>query len=214
MAEPLPHDQASELLPWLANGTLEAGERDAVRAHARNCVHCRRELDDLQALAAAIAPADAELLPVPDMRRINARIDAGLERERRGPALLAGMKWFAGSPWRLAFAVQTVVVIALAAVLLRPPAPEARYTTLSNPPSLPAGDYLRVVFDPGLEPAVLEALLGTHGLAIAAGPSERGVYTLSFARDAVAARREDVLAQLAADERVLFVQPAADATAP
>ena len=147
MAEPLPHDQASELLPWLANGTLDAGERDAVRAHARNCVHCRRELDDLQALAAAIAPADAEYLPVPDMRRINARIDAELERERRGPALLGAVKRFAGSPWRLAFAVQTVVVIALAAVLLRPPAPEPGYTTISNPPSLPAGDYLRVVFD-------------------------------------------------------------------
>lgn len=213
MAEPLPHDQASELLPWLANGTLAAGERDAVRAHARNCVHCRRELDDMEALAALMA-AGTEPMPAPDMRRINARIDAHVARARRGPALLAALKSFAASPWRLAFVVQTSLVVALAVILLRAPAPEPAYSTLSTPAALPAGDYLRVVFDPGLEAPAIAALLATHGLAVAAGPSERGVYTLRFEAVADAAGRDAVRAALAADERVLFVQPATGTAPP
>lgn len=37
-------DQAIELLPWLLNGTLEAGERDEVRRHLATCDRCREAL--------------------------------------------------------------------------------------------------------------------------------------------------------------------------
>jgi len=37
-------DQAIELLPWLLNGTLEAGERDEVRRHLASCGRCREAL--------------------------------------------------------------------------------------------------------------------------------------------------------------------------
>lgn len=37
-------DQAIELLPWLLNGTLEAGERDEVRGHLATCDRCREAL--------------------------------------------------------------------------------------------------------------------------------------------------------------------------
>lgn len=37
-------DQAIELLPWLLNGTLEAGERDEVRQHLATCDPCREAL--------------------------------------------------------------------------------------------------------------------------------------------------------------------------
>jgi molybdopterin converting factor small subunit len=37
-------DQAIELLPWLLNGTLEAGERDEVRRHLATCDRCRGAL--------------------------------------------------------------------------------------------------------------------------------------------------------------------------
>ena len=73
--EAMPHDRAIELLPWLANDSLEDLERDAVREHASSCVVCRQELEQLEALAHSFA-ASAELNEVvaPDMRRINARI--------------------------------------------------------------------------------------------------------------------------------------------
>lgn len=35
-----------ELLPWLLNGTLEAGEREQAREHLAQCQQCRREVDE------------------------------------------------------------------------------------------------------------------------------------------------------------------------
>lgn len=41
-------DLATELLPWLLNGTLEAGERRELIAHLRGCDACRAALADTQ----------------------------------------------------------------------------------------------------------------------------------------------------------------------
>lgn len=215
MADALSHDRAVELLPWLVNGTLAPDERDAVSEHSRNCVICRRELEDLDALAQRAArevAVDAGLQAPPDMRRINARIDALRERERRGTALLDALRHWSADRWRLAFAVQTLVLAAVVIAWLMPVEPDAEFTTLTAPPGavLPADrDYLRVVFDPGLDAAAIAAMLSEQGLAVAAGPSARGVYTLEFAPAREAAARQGVLANLQADERVLFAQPVA-----
>jgi hypothetical protein len=48
------HEQAFELLPWLVNGRLEPPERDAVEAHLRSCLPCRRELKEQQRLRTAL----------------------------------------------------------------------------------------------------------------------------------------------------------------
>lgn len=39
-------DEAIEYLPWLLNGSLEAGERDEVRRHLATCERCRAALND------------------------------------------------------------------------------------------------------------------------------------------------------------------------
>jgi anti-sigma factor RsiW len=41
-------DQAIEILPWLLNDTLEAGERREVRRHLETCRRCREALADTQ----------------------------------------------------------------------------------------------------------------------------------------------------------------------
>lgn len=43
---PMNCDEAIEFLPWLLNGTLEAGERDEVRRHLVACESCRAALKD------------------------------------------------------------------------------------------------------------------------------------------------------------------------
>jgi len=43
---PMNCDLAMEFLPWLLNGTLEAGERDEVRRHLATCESCRAALND------------------------------------------------------------------------------------------------------------------------------------------------------------------------
>jgi hypothetical protein len=48
-------DQAIELLPWLLNGTLDAGERDAVRRHVDICERCREALAETRAAGSVFA---------------------------------------------------------------------------------------------------------------------------------------------------------------
>ncbi len=205
--EPLTHDEAIELLPWLVNESLAADEQQAVGAHARSCVICRRELAELKALKQSIDSAAEQVVPPPpDMRRINARIDAQLEQEARGNALLSAAREFFGSPWRVAFAVQTLALVAIAVVWLQPPAAEREFVTLTAPEALPAGHYLRVVFDPMMAGADIAALVEASELSVATGPTERGVYTLAFADSLSGDERTAVADALGADGRVLFLQ--------
>ncbi len=202
------HEESIELLPWLVNNTLRGDEREAVEAHAKSCIVCRRELAELEALRESVQAASATV-PAPDMRHINARIDTQLDRESRGRYLLEGLRDFFSSPWRAAFAAQSLALVAVAAMLMQSGTGEPQFRTLTTTESLPEGHYLRVVFDPSLEQATIDGLLADAGLAVAAGPSERGVLTLRFAEAADDADRSAVAATLRSDPRVLFLQPVA-----
>ena len=91
--EEMTHEQAIELLPWFVNESLDAGEHEAVQAHASSCVICRREIEELEVLQRSIREAPVlEEMPAVDMRRINARIDAQLERDTLPLRLLATMR--------------------------------------------------------------------------------------------------------------------------
>lgn len=208
--ELMPHDQATELLPWLVNDTLDPQERDAVHQHATSCVICRREIARLQALQAAIVSMEGQdAVEAPDMRRINARIDALADRENFVNVALTRLhEWF-GNPWRLAFTLQTALLVALGAVWLAPRNPEPEFRTLTEPQSLPAGYYLRVVFNPTLDSAHMSSLLNGTRLTIVSGPSARGVYTLRFADGTAASDRVAVVSALQGQPGVLFVQPVA-----
>jgi len=205
--EPMSHDQAIELLPWLVNESLQAEEHSAVSEHARNCVICRRELEELKVLQQSIDSAASQaVLPEPDMRRINARIDQDLARANSGASILAAINDFFRSPWRVAFAVQTLALVAVTFVWLQPRDVEPEFVTLTTPQTLPAGQYLRVVFDPMLDEAGVALLLDEARLSIAKGPSERGVYTLRFAEGVSADQQTGIANGLRADGRVLFLQ--------
>jgi hypothetical protein len=212
MAEPdrISHEQAVELLPWLANDTLDADEVDAVKQHASSCVVCRHELAQLEALARALEPSSGSLrTPLPDMRNINARIDEFIEQKGRTRKQLSKLRdWFDNS-WRLAFIAQSVIMVALVGgwLLTRPPEPS--FSTLSTPQPLPNGHYLRVVFEPNLDASGLSELLQHNHLSIVQGPSERGVYTLRFDASLSPADREQITDGLTRNVDVLFAQPIA-----
>ena len=205
---PMSHEQAIELLPWLVNDSLAEGERDLVHEHATDCVICRRELFSLESLRDSISEVSAATaIPEPDMRRINARIDALIERENRGQILLAKMRQFFDSPWRIAFAAQSALVILLGTALLWPQTQEPAFTTLTAPENLPDGQYVRVVFEPTLPASDLSSLLDTMNLTIVDGPSDRGVYTLRLSTALSAADRDALLADLSFNDAVVFAQP-------
>ena len=203
----MPHDRATELLPWLVNDTLDPPERDAVHHHATSCVICRREITRLEALHAAIASTERQdAVKVPSMRRINTRIDALLDRENFVDVALTRLREWFGDPWRLAFALQTALLITLGVLWLAPRSPEPEYRTLTEPQSLPAGYYVRVVFDPTLDSAHMSSLLEGTRLTIVSGPSARGVYTLRFTNGTAANERTAVVTALQGQPGVLFVQ--------
>lgn len=209
--EPMSHEQASELLPWFINDSLAEEERDLVHEHATNCVICRRELNELENLRQSVSDASAATtIPAPDMRRINARIDALIEKENRGQLLLANVREFFYSPWRIAFAAQTAVVVVLATVLLWLQVDEPAFTTLTTPQNLPEGQYIRVVFEPTLPASDLSQLLDKMNLTIVDGPSNRGVFTLRLSTTLTTADRDAIVADLSSNEGIVFAQPVPD----
>jgi Putative zinc-finger len=79
------HENVWLLLPWYANGTLEAAERTLVQEHLGGCPACREELARCGGLAAALA-AGPENAPSPhpiQLARLMERVEAS-ERERAG----------------------------------------------------------------------------------------------------------------------------------
>jgi hypothetical protein len=188
------HHEAQRLLPWLANGTLEPGESGWLHGHLDHCAECRRGLQDLQALHAAIlesglSPADAAADADAGWRRVRSRIasphgDAhatgrGTRASRRMPRALA---------WALA--AQALLVAALGIAWWASRAPPPGYHTLGSAPQ-PAGDLL-VVFDPRISEAQLRRLLDASDARIVDGPTDAGAYVLSVP-DGRAERVRDAL---------------------
>ncbi len=207
-SEVISHEDARELLPWLVNESLADEERDLVNQHARNCVICRRELEELERLHESIATVgDASPVPAPDLRRINARIDAMMAKEHRGRLLISRLREIVGSPLRLAFAMQTALLVVLGAALFWPQAEQAEFTTLTVPEQLPDGQYIRVVFDPNLDSSEWSGLLDGMSLTIVDGPSDRGVATLRIAASASGTNPDTVITNLLSNPGVLFAVP-------
>ena len=205
----LSHETASELLPWLVNDSLADEERAAVLEHASCCVICRRELHDLGKLRNAFAVnADEAMLPEPDMRRINSNIDFLVERQNRFRSIPARLREFLAGPWRVAFAAQSAVLLAIAVTLLWPVSEQADFATLTQSQNATAGNHIRAVFSPELDDAGLLALLDEFGLMVVDGRSKRGVYTLGGEGALSIEDRSDILDVLQSDRRLLFAQPA------
>ncbi len=206
MLEPVSHEQAVELLPWLVNDTLDVQEKETVLEHAHACVICRRELINLRQLQDSISHASsASQIPEPDMRSINARIDALIDRQNWGHEQMSRLREVFDSPWRIAFAAQTVVLILLATIWLWPEPEGAEFVTLMQTENLADGRYVRVVFSPVVDQSQLAILLDKYDLTIVNGPSNRGVYTVAIANSTE--HSDALVSSLQSDPNVLFAQP-------
>lgn len=206
--ETVSHEQAVELIPWLVNESLVGKEKEAFLEHAQSCVICRRDLDDLEQLRNAIMSASSlQPIPAPDMRNINARVDALIDRQNRGLLLISRLREVFESPWRIAFVTQSLLLVVFASLLLWPGPRDAEFTTLTQPHHLPDGHYIRVVFSPELTQFEFIDLLDNLELTIVDGPSSRGVYTLGVSETMSVEDRDKQIMGLQEDPKVLFAQP-------
>jgi len=183
------HGDVERMLPWYANGTLDADDAVLVRQHLADCAQCRGEIATLRALMDAHGePGADDIAGVDrDWSRLRNRLRAQRQMATRPGFQRMRTGWRMSAPWmRVAMAAQFGVVAILAVFLLRaerapPPAPDdAPYRTLSAPVvTVAAGDTLLVVFDPRLTDAQLRELLGANHARIVDGPNTAGAFVVA-----------------------------------
>jgi hypothetical protein len=200
VSQSITHSRAFELLPWLANGSLGAEERDLVEQHVRSCLACHRELKEQQRLRAALrAQPVVHLSPQTNFDKLARALDGqpvlGMPPARRVTHFV-----------RFA-AAAAVAITAVGAVLWLSPTRlgmHGDYQTLSSGVAAPRGE-LDIVFGQSVTQAEMQSVLEQLGAKIESGPSGVGRYRVRLERPLGSDAELDALAaKLGKDPRVRF----------
>ena len=221
------HGECWNLLPWIANESAATKDLARVEEHLRDCRECQEELNFQRQLREAIRSEEAIVLaPQTSLQKLMQRIDSVADMDdehevapaaaepvvaRREPARL---RWLP-----IAAAVQGIAIAGLLAALWSQSRDElaaGRYSVLTTPTAAVAGGpVIRVVFGGSVALDDMNDVLRSIDAQIIAGPSEAGVYTLGLASGAAdKSGVEKAIAQLRADGRVMFAEPAVASEAP
>jgi hypothetical protein len=204
LTERKPHDEAEELLPWYANGQLDAPDRAKVDAHLSSCAHCRQQLalerrliDEFQAMTPEIESGWARL-----RNRIEAPASVPVGRftpKRPGPLAEAWALFSRPAIATLAAAQLAFVVVAGGALLsLSRPV----YHTLGSAPPPAAGNAIVIFRADATEQGIRNALRSA-GASIVEGPTPANAYLLHVAPR----QRQFALGRLQSDKIVQMAQP-------
>lgn len=221
------HGECWNLLPWIANESAAAKDMARVEEHLRDCRECQEELSFQRQLREAIRSEEAIVLaPQTSLQKLMQRIDsvADMDDEHEVAPAAAAPVVARREParWRwlpIAAAVQGIAIAGLLAALWLQSSDEltaGRYRVLTTPTAAVAGGpVIRVVFGGNVALDDMNRVLRSIDAQIIAGPSEAGVYTLGLASDAAdKSGVEKAIAQLRADGRVMFAEPAVASEAP
>lgn len=195
------HEEARELLPWLANGSLAGAELERVQAHVRDCAECRADLATLHMLRAAgpgpgMAP-DCD--PERALARLLPQLDAPAMPGSLVPPVVPMAPDVSGAPvvpvvpgWRRRLAANerswlrwgTALqfgAIAILATLLAQrsgdgAASSGPYRALGAAPAAQAA--LIVTFRPETPERELRRIVHASGASVAGGPTTTGAWLL------------------------------------
>ena len=198
------HEQARELLPWLANGTLDEPERSSVADHLSTCGACRSEVESLHQVGRAVReqPAD-EGSEAGNLDRILARIDhAGGVPLRKTPIL----------HWLLVAEAAAIVILVI--LLVAPDSSRIAddpqlFRTLSDGQETATSDagLLRIVFADTTTERQLREIVQSVEARIVDGPSRVGAYTIRITETRDVA---SVVERLRADPSIRLAEPVAN----
>jgi anti-sigma factor RsiW len=199
-----PHEQAQRLLPWYANGTLDADEAATVEAHLADCAECQADLRMERALG-----REDEATPL-DVDRGWAALR---EQMARAPVIRPAVS--VAPPMRRSFFRRPVAIgwalgAQAAALLLfvgvgrfdAGPAQAPVYKALGTPRAAAAGNIV-VVFRPDTLERDLRQTLVTSGARLVDGPTASDAYVLHVAD----ASRATALLALRANTHVMVAEP-------
>ena len=204
LTERKPHDEAEELLPWYANGQLDATDRAKVEAHLSSCAHCRQQLvldrqliDEFQAMTPEVESGWARLR---NRVEVPATLPVRTFKPRR-PSPLAEAFAFLSRPAIATLAAAQLAFIVIAGgtlVSLSQPV----YHTLSSSTAPASGNVLVMFRGDATEKGIREALK-TASASIVDGPTPANAYVLHVAPN----QRPLALAKLQSDANVQMAQP-------
>ncbi len=205
-----------EYLPGYVNGTASVAERKAVDDALKNDPELRRELKELQNIAAAFVTREEISTAHSDglFQRIKGNIaatsvkkvtDVPVRREQNDPHN-SWWTWLFGDPrlaWGVALA-QLVVIAVLVGTNFN--AREKTYDTLSAQPAARIGGIqLNIVFDAGAAQEDVNRTLQQFGLHYVDGPSAAGMIVVALPEDVSSAG--PVLEKLRQSKAIRFVEP-------
>ena len=211
------HAEAWALLPWLANGRIQASDREWVEAHVAGCEECRAEVAAQRKMATAMnrsaTPEEAATDEQRSFNRLWARIEAS---ESASPASVAAsearptmrssrtVRWLAA-----AVVIQGFGLARFGFNAMRAPSGEIITVAKEDPVSRPNAPTVRIAFAPDASIATVNTLLEHQGLSIVSGPGTAGNFTAELSADAVAsgASASSVADVIAKDPNVTFAQP-------
>jgi hypothetical protein len=184
------HDAVQLLLPWYDGGSLEAAEVARVAAHLGACARCQADMGWQRRLrdAATQAASSAEAFETPaDADRgwaaLRGRIGGdGASAPARLAAPLPAVR--AASPrwgaWRWVVALQSAVILGLAALVIAPLPRDDAYRALGSA-SRASDASIVVVFRPDASELQIRQALRDSGARLVDGPTVTGAYLLSTA---------------------------------
>lgn len=215
------HGECWNLLPWIANESAAAKEVARVEEHLHGCSECQEELEFQRQLRNAIRSEDAVVLaPQTSLQKLMQRIDTvadvddEFEAESDAPIEAAPAKRSQWPRWlAIAAAAQGVVITGLLAALWTQSSDALtapRYASLTqHDKAMTQRPVIRVVFAGNVALDDMGHVVRSVDAQIIAGPSEAGVYTLGLATSSADEPSVNkALAQLRADTRVKFAEPA------
>ncbi len=176
------HQEAQELLPWFALGTLNAEETALVQEHLHTCSQCQTDLDMQRKLQAVPLPplrVDAEV----DVNRAFAALKpqlAAARQEKKGPRFedrLEGLRQAARQWWMpWVIAAQTAALACLCIVVLQKQPAPVQYIGLGA--HIDNKSNVVVMFKPQTSEGQLRRILQNADARMVDGPTVTGAYLL------------------------------------
>ncbi len=213
------HAEAWALLPWLANGRIQASDREWVESHLAGCAECRAELAAQRMMATQINrdSASPESPASDEQRSFNklwARIEASEAVSVPANGTVGTMIPVRRTSRTVRWLAAAVIVQGFGLALFGFNALNEtdQFVTVTQVPARRAdAPAVRVVFAPDASIGTINTLLSHQGLTIVSGPGTAGNFTAELSADAVAsgASADSVAAVISKDPNVSFAQPVA-----